>query len=118
MKSITILALTLLISLSGFATVQKPDIIFYNGREYPLHSYPLEQYFEKYPDKRPTNKGRVMSTGLWRGYIATFEVTDGQVFLKDIQIEVWKDSATIGDYDIKLVSVMQNVFPGQIKVKV
>jgi hypothetical protein len=116
MKSVTILLLTLLTSLSVFATAQHPDYIIYKGKEYSMHSNPMEEYFEKYPDKRP--KGGIMSTGLWRGYIATFEVADGQVFLKDIQIQVWDSAAKKAAYDIKLVSVLKNVFPDQTTIKV
>ena len=59
-----------------------------------------------------------MSTGLWRGYIATFEVTEGQVFLKDIHIQVWDSTAPKDSYTMKLVSVIKDVFPDQTKIKV
>ena len=116
MKSITILALTLLISAGVFATAQAPDVIIYKGKEYSLYSNPMEEYFEKYPDKRP--RDGILSTGLWRGYIATFEVTDSQVFLKDIQIEIWDSAAPKDSYAMKLVSVIKDVFPDQTKIKV
>ncbi len=78
MKSVTILLLTLLTSLSVFATAQHPDYIIYKGKEYSMHSNPMEEYFEKYPDKRP--KGGIMSTGLWRGYIATLRLQMDRFF--------------------------------------
>jgi len=72
-----------------FGTAQIPDEILYNGKTYSLHSNPLESYFEKNPDKRP--KGGVVSTALWRGYVATFEIRDSSLYLKDIKIEEWED---------------------------
>ena len=80
-------ALIIFFYLTTYATAQYPDKIIFNGKEYSLHSNPLETYFEKNPDKRP--KGGVISTALWRGYVATFEVRGSQLFVKDIQIEYW-----------------------------
>lgn len=76
---------TLFSGLKVFATAQFPDKINYNGKEYNLNSNPLEVYFEKNPNKRP--KSEVRSSALWRGYVATFEIIDNQLFLKDIEIQ-------------------------------
>ena len=67
------------------ATAQQPDILFYNGKKYSLYTNPLEGYFRKYPDKKP--KTSIISTGNWRGYIATFEIIDSTLFLRDIEVE-------------------------------
>lgn len=115
MKSITILTLTLFISLSVFATAQYPDKIIYNNKEYSLHSNPMEEYFTKYPDRKP--EGGIISTALWRGYVATFEVIDGQVFLKDIEIRVPDSSAKNNSFDTKWVSVLKVVVPDGSKLK-
>jgi hypothetical protein len=101
---------TLLLGLKVFATAQYPDKIIYNGKEYSLHSNPLEAYFEKNSDKRP--KGGVMSTALWRGYVATFDVQDNQLFLKDIEIE-YHDTTSTESYPYKWRSVITEVFPDQ-----
>jgi hypothetical protein len=68
------------------ATAQSPDYLVFNGKTVSMNSNPLERYFENYPDKRP--KGGVISTGCWRGYVATFELRDGRFFVKKIVIEV------------------------------
>ena len=119
MKTSLILALPLIISLTCvqkvFSTAQYPDKIIYKGKEYSLHSNPLENYFEKYPDKRP--KGEIMSTALWRGYVATFEVKNGQLFLKDIEIEV-PDTTSKNSYDTTWESVLSEVFPNQKNIKI
>ena len=77
--------LSTLLSLTTLATAQYPDKIIFNGTEYNLDSNPLESYFEINLDKRP--KGDLKSTALWRGYRATFEMRDSQLFVKDIQIQ-------------------------------
>lgn len=101
--------------LTTFATAQYPDKIIFDGKEYSLHSNPLESYFEKNPDKRP--KGGVMSTALWRGYVATFEIRDSQLFVKDIQIEYW-DTTNKKSHDTKWKSVLTEVFGEQKDIKV
>lgn len=84
LKLFFVTAVLLVCSVSIFATAQAPDKIFYNGKEYKLHSNPMEEYFKKFPEKKP--KSGVISSALWRGYIATFEITENNLFLKDIVI--------------------------------
>lgn len=115
MRTTFIIILTLLLGLKVFATAQFPDKIIYNGKKYNLHSNPLEAYFEKNPDKRP--KGGIMSTALWRGYVATFKVKDNQLFLEDIEIE-YQDTISKEDYDLKWRSVLNEVFPDKKNIKI
>jgi len=78
----------------------------------------MEKYFEKFPDKRPQGKGKVKvtSSSLWRGYIATFEIKDNQLYLKDIEIEVAKKVKK--DYELSWKSVLNKVFPKKGLVKI
>ncbi len=115
MKPLLTLLLTIFIGTNLFATAQEPDKIIYKGKLYMLFSNPLEKYFEKYPDKRP--KSASMSTALWRGYIATFEVRENQLFLKDIEIE-YLDTTSKERTEYKLQSVLNEVFPNQKEVKI
>lgn len=115
MRSFFTLIIFLFLGLKVFATAQIPDKIIYKGKEYSLNSNPLEAYFEKNPDKRPTNG--IMSTALWRGYIATFEVKDNQLILKDIEIE-YKDSTSKEHFNYKWRSVIEEVFQGQKDIKI
>jgi len=87
MKQILCLFISIIFLIgNAYSTAQYPDRIIFQDKEYDLHSNPLEAYFEKYPDKRP--KGGIMSTALWRGYVATFIVTDNELYLEDIKIEI------------------------------
>ena len=58
-----------------------------------------------------------MSTALWRGYVAYFEIIDEQLFLTDIKIEV-SDEDSKDDYETKWISAFKQVFPDKEKVKI
>jgi hypothetical protein len=115
MKTFLTIVLTLYLGLEAFATAQYPDKIFYNGKEYNLNSNPLESYFDKNPTKRP--KSNIMSSALWRGYVATFEVKENQLFLKDIEVE-YHDTTSKESNEVKWRSVINEVFPNQEEVKI
>lgn len=114
MKRLLLLTFAILNVVSAMATAQYPDKLIYKGKEYALHTNPLEDYFDKHPEKRPREE--ISSTALWRGYIATFEFTDSQLYVKDIQIQV-RDSSSEERYKTKWVSVLKEVFPGEERIK-
>jgi len=66
-----------------FATPQARDRIIYNGIEYKITENPMEEYFEKYPRRRPFSG----STGLYRGYIATFEIINNELWVIKIETD-------------------------------
>lgn len=114
MKQYLLIIILFFIVFNVYSTAQYPDKIYFNGKEYSLYSNPLESYFEKNPEKRP--KTLIISSALWRGYVATFEVLNNQLFLKDIEIQV-KDT-TKKSFDTKWKSVILETFPNQELVKV
>jgi hypothetical protein len=114
-KVISALFALLIFSIQIYATAQYPDKIIYNGKEYDLHSNPMEDYFEKFPDKKP--KTEIMSSGLWRGYVATFEIVENKLFLKDIQIMVSKKTAD-KSFEIDWKSVLKEVVQEKDKLKI
>lgn len=105
---ICVMALLSFTSDKKALTGQTPDRIVFKGKEYALNANPLETYFEKYPEKRP-KKGMV-STALWRGYIAHFQIEDQKLYAKDIQIQVSVD-VTEESYTSKWASAYKQVFP-------
>jgi hypothetical protein len=115
MRLLLTIILTLFSGLKVFATAQFPDKINYNGKEYNLNSNPLEVYFEKNPNKKP--KSEVRSSALWRGYIATFEIIDNQLFLKDIEIQ-YRDTTSKGSNNSNWKSVLNEVFADQKNIQV
>jgi hypothetical protein len=105
--SILLFGLTLsLLTVDSYATAQEPDILIYGAKKYYLYTNPLDSYFKKFPDKKP--KTTIVSTANWRGYIATFEIIDNTLFLRDIEIEVDDDKN-----GLRNKSVMDEVFPGE-----
>ncbi len=115
MRLLLTIIFTLFSGLKVFATAQFPDKINYNGKEYNLNSNPLEVYFEKNPNKRP--KSEVRSSALWRGYVATFEIIDNQLFLKDIEIQ-YRDTTSKGSNNSNWKSVLNEVFDDQKNIQV
>lgn len=105
MKIILLILLSFFSFSKVFATAQYPDKILFNDIEYSLLTNPLEKYFEKNEDKRP--KGDIMSTALWRGYVAKFEIIQNQLYVKDIEIEIWNKKSD----DTEWKSVIDEVFP-------
>lgn len=107
MKTFFSLLCLLLISAGAYATTQNPEKIIIDGKTYDLLSCPLELYFEKYPEKRPLH---MITTGTMRGYIATFEIIEKELFLKNMEIY------TFGDHDLIYTSILNEVFPGEQKI--
>lgn len=107
----TLVATVLIIAIAAsnaLATAQYPDKILYDGKEYSLHTNPMELYFIKHPEKKP--KREIISTALWRGYVATFEVKDKSPVLKDIEIDVPRETED-GKSDCTWKSVKDTVVP-------
>ncbi len=115
MKIILFLLLIPFFYFQVFATAQQSDRIIYNGKKYALFNNPLEEYFDKYPDKRPKND--ILSTSNWRDYIATFEIRNNSLLLKDIEIEV-SDTSSGNENDLKYQSILNEVFPDTTQIKI
>lgn len=74
--------------LSGFfslahATAQVPDVILIDGKEYSLNTNPLDRYLDKLGDKAP--RFEWPHTALWRGYVATWELAQGKLYLRKVE---------------------------------
>ncbi len=84
MIRIIYLFLSVVSSIEVYATAQAPDYLLYNGERHRLHVNPLEVLFLENKELRP--KTEVISSGNWRGYIATFEISEGSLLVNDITI--------------------------------
>lgn len=102
MKNILLLLL-LIFSEYVQATAQAPDLLFYDGKELELQVNPLDEYFEKNPNKRVKND--FVSSGNWRGYIAKFEFKENIFTIKEMFTEHW------GNNGVERKSVLEKVFP-------
>jgi len=115
MKHLILILIGLFAFMKAYPTSQIPDKIIYNGNEYKLHCNPMEAYFELHPEKRPVNE--IMSSNLWRGYVATFEIKDNALYLKDLSIQV-SDTTTKDKFDHMWISVVDKVFPNETNIKI
>ncbi len=97
---ITALAvLVFLVPQAALATTQIPDAIIIEGQRHSLYSLPLEQYYRA---GHPRPQFRSPHTANWRGYVATWEIDRGRLYLKSIR-------AWIGKKEVGL----EALFPGQ-----
>ena len=91
------------------ATAQSGDVLIVGGQEHSIQTNPLEDLFETKPSLRP--KSEVISTSLWRGYIATWQLSDGKLCLIDVEIKRRKPD--VEKFEAELHSVMFEMFPQQ-----
>ena len=118
MKTLFTITLTLFLGVAVFASPQIPDEIIYKGKKFNiLYLHILESYFKKHPDKISKAYSDCLgdilpsSTGLNRGYIATHEIKNNQLFLQDIRI-----LSPLDEDGYK--SVTSNIFPNKESVKI
>jgi len=77
----------LLITFSSFtfAQTQVPDILIYDNKVYDLYSYPLNDYLKTQSGMpRLYVRPDIGSTANLRGYVALWEISDGDLFLRGI----------------------------------
>lgn len=81
MKKLT-LSLLLFMGFSSnvSATAQMPDLLIYEGKTVGIFSNPLETYFDK-NHPRPNELFKTSCTASWRGYLATWEIKHGFLYL-------------------------------------
>jgi hypothetical protein len=103
-----------LVSVSAaLATAQAPDRIFYKGVEKMLFSNPLEEYYSADKEKRPRFmiEPMVVSSGNWRGYVATWVISDGKLYLTKVDSWLCPDPSV--KESCQQVELGQ-LFPGKI----
>jgi hypothetical protein len=66
-----------------WATAQIPDSLIYKGEKLYIFSNPLESYFNA-DNPRPRDIFKFSCTACWRGYVATWKIEDGELFLQKI----------------------------------
>ena len=111
--AVSILIVACGISTSVHATVQEPDELILEGKEVTLCDYPLEEFFDTYPERLPEERG--LMTSLWRGYVAKFSISDSAMSVIDIQLflGITENFQTNADNPIEFEwkSIIDDVFP-------
>lgn len=130
-KIVSFLLFIFVLSNAFFCKAQNqwPDKFIYNETSYSLNYNPLEDYFTKNPDKKPKTNSLIMS--LWRGYIATFEFSDNQLYLKNIEVpemdtlnkpkkldSIFFKNLKFEQRIPKFKNVNDKIFPGKQKIKI
>src|SRR5690242_1100248 len=113
MKLIVLALLTFCCAISVFATGQEPDRLVYQGKVRDLFTNPLEDYYKSNPEKRPDFmvKPLISDTGNWRGYVATWELSDGKLFL--IKLDTWLCAGSTEESCAK--PPLSKLFPKKVK---
>jgi hypothetical protein len=98
----------ILLSANVFATAQAPDYLMYEGEKHRLHVNPLEELFLENEELRP--KTEIISSGNWRGYVATFSIKEESLFVNDITI---RKPDPDKEYGYLRESAIHEVFPNE-----
>ncbi len=85
-------------------TAQIPDCLIHHGRKFDLCDAPLYTYLKCLPKARRP-RFRPQTTANWRGYIATWEIIDGRLFLTGISEAAVEKDGEIHD------ATLETVFP-------
>ncbi|WP_447940656.1 hypothetical protein [Pseudoxanthomonas mexicana] len=83
---VLMLCLAMALAPSVKATAQLSDLLIVKGKEFALNTNPLEAELQKKQWTPPANA--VITSANWRGYLATWEIRDDKLFLKDVTITV------------------------------
>lgn len=82
-------------------TRQITDKLIFENKEYYLNVELIELFFREFPEKRP--EFEVQCTALWRGYVATFEIKNNELLIKEID---W-----LTNIDFTMKSFRDEIFP-------
>ncbi len=108
-RLIQVLIFSFLFPLFGFGTSQAGDILIFKGDTLTLFSNPLEQYFDIKSER--TLNGKKLewtSTACYRGYRATWEVTNDSLFLIRVQKGCYSEAPEY--FDLKSEFDSERVF--------
>jgi len=75
--------------LNGYATLQIPDLLIYNGDTLSFFATPLELLYQD-KTERPNFFGNEPSSNCWRGYQAEWIIINGQLYLSNIYSDNYK----------------------------
>lgn len=98
----------LLAPVLAHATAQEPDVLLLDGRQEPVFTNPLEPYLARHPALRP----KPSHSANWRGYVATFAIRDGGLWLEKVEVD-HRPGTVGGEHRRATVDVLPTFFPGK-----
>lgn len=84
------LALTLAPGLAR-ATAQVPETLIIEGKSYYLETNPLSAWIKAHPERKLPRGSMVTSN--WRGYVGTWEIKGGKLWLRKVSVEFNRNTA-------------------------
>jgi hypothetical protein len=118
-----ILLVILTLTSPCLATFQAGDIVRYEGDVFRTPIFPLEQYGPiAKKEIRLEIEPNTMSTGNYRGYVATWEVQSNKLYL--VEIDGWladqhsysKDGAILPpEHNKRTRATLESIFPSKVK---
>lgn len=98
-------------SAPASATAQQPDILFLDGKQEPIFTNPLEPFLARRPTLRPESP----NTANWRGYVATFRIRDGALWLERVEVSRYLGKVD-GEHKREIEDALPRFFPGKREV--
>ncbi len=115
------LAITVVLNLPTYGTLQRPDIIIYNGVVYELRTpspnriLPLDTLWKDQKVKQRLYPHPIaMSSNCWRGYVAIWEIANDTLYLKGI--DAWQEDPKKSIIPLKGDDVRVDPSAGAVKV--
>ena len=97
------------VATHAMATVQVPDVIIIDGRNESLDTNPLAPYLSAHSKVIP--KSDDPATDNLRGYVATWEILDGKLFLRKIDVAFRNPKAPPNEDPRIIKNVIHKIFP-------
>lgn len=111
LASVLMVCLAMAIAPAVKATAQVSDLLIVEGKEFALNTNPLQAELQKKQWTPPANA--MISSANWRGYLATWEIKDGKLFLKDVTIAI---SDPKDEHGAISKSITGDLYPGATEV--
>lgn len=108
---VLMMCLAMAVAPAARATAQASDLLIVEGVELALNTNPLETQLEQKQWKPPEEA--LISSANWRGYIATWEVKEDKLFLREVTILV-RDPKNEREYVRKPIT--SDLYPGASEV--
>lgn len=101
---------TLLIAGHAIGTAQEPDVLIVDGEPQAIFTNPLTPWLQTHPEALP--KDGVIWSSNWRGYIATWEIAAGKLWLRKVDVTYAKETKE----DLEQSVRRETAFPGEEEV--
>lgn len=108
---VLMLCLAMALAPAVKATAQLSDLLIVEGKEFALNTNPLEAELQRKQWTPPDDA--LISSANWRGYLATWEIRDDTLFLKDVTITVSDPKEERGVTSKRIIG---DLYPGAAEV--